>query len=518
MGPGGWRWRAAEAAVALGAAAVLPLLCLNIQVDPMKRIGQVSGMASMGLRYTLCALVLIAITVVAARARRGAGFEATSRLVFAAIAGLATGVIAGGILVALHGTPFGLNGLNGDAGDLVKWTDAVRAGKEPPPTYPPLAMYMLAGYADILDISSAHAMKHMQVIGTALLGPATYLSWRLVLRPGWALGVGVIAALPLIQPSPYKPYANVVLMMLVPIVIAFLRALRRAGDETPIAMARLGVAYGAGFGVLCLIYSGWFQWSAPGVLVAALILFPWRGAARNRALVLCAAAAVMFALVAGRYTYAVLTDPVMIADDNYIYFDVGVEPAYVAMWRGDLPGNTGPWPPHGELGGVGLFTIVMVAGTGLAIALGRSRTAVIAVASMLAGCWLLRFWYAHFLWETRLVQYYPRTTAQISYCLLVLCGLAVFYTVERLSREHPVRTQSGVIGSVCALLLLFGFTGSAITDHHMPNGSKPISMGWLAYMSHQFGQGQAARRATPPRDWPLEKRAAGSSAPPRTVP
>jgi len=203
--------------------------------------------------------------------------------------------------------------------------------------------------------------------------------------------------------------------------------------------------------------------------------------------VLCGFAAAMFAAVAGRYVHGVLTDPTGIVD-NYIYFDVGTEPAYIAMYRGDLPGPVALWPPLGELGGVGVFTLLLVTGLGLSVVLGRGRTLVIAAGSLVAGAWLLRFHYASLLWQTKLVQLFPRTTAEIVHCLLLLCGYAVYLAVERIRGSGPGReldNRSALIGAVCGLALLFASTGSAISDHYMPNADRPISPGWLAWTAHK---------------------------------
>lgn len=481
-----WTGLTAEGVVSLAAAALLTVLCTNIQVDPLQRIGQVSALASIGLRYALIALALIAVLVIAARVRGGAGFDPSARLVCAAIAGMATGMIAGGIVVALRGTPWGLNGRAGDAGALIRWVDAVRDGGRLPPIYPPLPLYVIGWYADLLDLPSGHALKHMQIIGTAVLGPAAYVSWRLVLRPAWALGIGLIASLPLIDGAPYRPYAVMVLMVFIPMMVWFFGTLRRAAESSSPTLVRQGAVFGAGIGILCLTYSGWFQWSAPGVLLALLVLFPWRGGAR-KGLVLCGFAGATFAAIAGRYVIGMLTDPTGIVD-KYVYFDVLVDPAYIAMYRGDLPGSVGMWPPLGELGGVGLFTAMMAAGLGLSIALGRARTLVIAVGSILAGAWLLRFYYAHYMWKTKLVQLYPRTTPEILYCLLILGGYALYLATERLrarSEAGARGTPSSLIGAVCGLILLFASTGSAISDHYMPNNGQPYSPGWLAWVSHQ---------------------------------
>ncbi len=53
------------------------------------------------------------------------------------------------------------------------------------------------------------------------------------------------------------------------------------------------------------------------------------------------------------------------------------------MWKGDLPGVVATWPPPGEIAGVGLYSLVVFAGFGIAIALGRARTVVIGLASIL---------------------------------------------------------------------------------------------------------------------------------------
>jgi galactan 5-O-arabinofuranosyltransferase len=336
-------------------------------------------------------------------------------------------------------------------------------------------------------MSSGYVMKHMQVIGTAMMGPAVYLCWRLVLRPSCALAVGLIASLPMIDSAPYKPYVNLALLVFVPLAVWFLGELRRADQRTIVSAARCGAAGGAAMGVLCLVYSNWFEWSAPGFLVAMLMVFPWRRAPRH-GLVLVGFAAAMFAAVAGRYVVETVTLPGGLVD-KYIYFDVLAEPAYIAMARGGLPGAVGVWPPLGELGGVGLFTLVLAAGLGVSIALGRTRTLVIAVGSLFAGAWVLRFYFAHHLWKTKLVQLYPRTTAEILYCLLILTVFAACLVIEGLQRRgdanSPLRTPSGTIGVLCGLLFLFASAGSSISDHYMPNGSMPPSPGWLAHKAHE---------------------------------
>ncbi len=460
----------------------------NISVDPLDRWGQISGISALAFRYTIVAALLIGSLVIAARVRAGTTFDLTSRLACAAVAGLVSGMVAGGLVIALRGTPWGLNGNEGDAGDLIRWALDVRAGKEPPYAYPPLGLHLLDHYARVRDMEVAFALKHLQILGTAALGPAAYLSWRLVLRPGWALGVGLIAALPLIDVAPYKPYTSLVLIVFVPMAVRLLEMLRHAEEVSITRNVQRGAVIGGGFGVLCLLYSGWFKWSAPGVLFAALVVFPWRSpAGRTKAIAFSAVAFTMFALLAGRHVLAALAENF---SDNYKYFDVGVEPAYIAMYRNDLPGILFSWPPLGELAGVGLFSVILCAGLGAAVVLDRSRTLVIGVGAMMAGCWLLRFYYAQAMYETGLVQLYPRTTAEILYCLLILCGYAVYLALDRSSRQgassNLIHSPAGLIGSVCGLLLLLGSAASSISDHYMPTKTHPIGTGWLSWTAHKM--------------------------------
>ena len=469
-----------EGGVSLCAATLFTLSCLHIDVDPQERLGQISGLASLGLRFTIATIVLVIALTVASRWRGGVAFATTARLACAALAGLASAFVAGGIIVALHGTSWGLNGAAGDAGNLIRWS----RGLDVSDAYPPLGPKILGWYTDLFGFRTEYALKHLQIMGTAALGPCTYLAWRLLLRPAWALGIGGVASLPLLEAAPYKPYALIVLVALVPLLVRFLDELRTSERRSRLASARRGLAFGVVFGVLFLLYSGWFQWAAPGVIVATLVLFPWRQAAGS-ALVLVGGAATTFLAITGSYLIGVLSSSALA--DQYAYFDVFTEPAYIAMWKGDLPGPLPMWPPFGELGGVGVFTLVVIVGFGAAVALGRGRTLVISVAAIMAGAWLLRFWYASQMFDTRLVQLYPRTTALILYCLLVLAGFAVYLLVERhrqAAAESPIHSSSGLIGAICALALLFGSAASSISNAYMPRDTFPHSYGRLAWTAH----------------------------------
>lgn len=494
-------WRlagaAGEAVAALGAAALSVQLSRSVVVDPLDRTGQVSGLAALDLRFLLLGLLVVGAAVVAARVGPRT-WAVVSRCACAAVAGLATGLIAGGIVVALRGTAWPLFANSGDSAQLVIWADNLLAGRPIPPNYPPAVIHAIAGLAELTGGSSSSGLRTVHIAGTALFGPVAYLSWRLVVPPAWALAVTLVAAVPLLEP--YKPYTTVVLVALVPVLIALAASVRRAAALSWPHLVAIGAGAGVALGVLFCVYSGWFVWSAPGALVAMLVVFPWRAGA-GRALALLGLTAAGLVAVAAPHLFGLLTASSTV-QDRYFYFDTFVDPAYIAMWRNDLPGETGPWPPPGELGGVGLFTVVLVVGLGVAVALGARRSSIVVVGSLVAGAWLLRFFFASQMYATGTVQLYPRTTHEILFCLLVLTVLAARLAVHRLAvlvdRWAPAVDDAApprgarstrpatAVGVLCAALLLALSMGSSVADRHMPRDDD--SVGLLAYVAQMVRQ------------------------------
>lgn len=480
-------WAAVETTVALGAMVAFWLAASSgISIDPLDRIDQVSALAELGFRFVIIAMLLISALALAARIAGGQYFEATHRVACAALAGLAGGFVAGGVALALRGTPYALGGRSGDAGALIEWAGVVRrGGSVPSEFYPPLQIHALAWLADLRGVHAAYALKPFHLAGVGLVAPAAYLAWRLVLRPGWALGIGVVACLPFQEA--YRPYPLLVLVVLLPVLVKSLDVVRTAPDRTVRDLIFGGLAIGAGCGVLCLLYSGWFLWSAPGVAVALALVFPWRSG-RLAGVIVCGAAGLAFAVVTARYFLGVAHAPAIA--DEFIYLDVRVQPAYIAMWRGGSPGifdAPGMWPPPGELGGVGVFSLLLVAGFGSAIAFGIRRTEMLVLGPVIAGTWLLRFERARHLAATHLVQLYPRTTAELLYGLLLASGFAVHYLISRpraqTSAPRVVGTPAAAIGALAALALLLLFAESATVDRYMPN-SIPNDFGALAATAH----------------------------------
>lgn len=464
------RWLAPVLEIGVSCLAALAFFatCYLIKVRPLERMAQVTALAALGYRFLLFVLPIIVALILVAK-HRPARWNLAVRLACAAFAGLVSAVIAGGVLAMLRGTPYGLAGDTGDSAILAKWAKELKDGQFSPGLYPPLQIYLIAWISDIQNTLPIYAIKYFQIIGILLFGPAVYASWRLLLRPTWALGLGIGAALPLLEA--YRQYPLLVLAVFLPLAIKFLDSLRGSPELSFRTLAIRGAVFGFVFAVLFLVYSGWFQWSAPGFLVTLLVVFPWRTAPRHGA-VLCSVALAVFLAVAGYYLWCVLSAPPL--HDDFHYFDSKTEPMYIAMWRGGLPGIIAPfWPPVGELGGVGLFTVLLCVGWGASLVLGARHTAVMTASWIMVGTWFLRLYHAHRMWQTKLVQLYPRTTAELLYCLTVCTGFAVYLHVERRrenERETSVlRSPWGVIGALCGMALLFMSVGSAVTNHYMPN-------------------------------------------------
>ncbi len=483
---------AGEVVVAFLAAEALIALCRRVSVDPLTRIGQVSGLAAAQFRYAALALVVVAVAAVGLNRFRGSAHESLGRdlvvrLSCAAAAGLASGVAAGGIDIALHGTPWGLNAQGGDAGRLMIWAHDVLNHTALPDTYPPFPPYAIAGLSKLTGDPVEYAMKTYQILGVATLGPLAYLAWRMVLTPVWALVIGVTSALPLTDA--YKSFTNVVLVVLVPLLVKALLCLRDAGAHGYIRALLVGALVGVGMALLFWGYFGWFLWSSPGLGVAVLLLFPWRDlAAALKALTLVVTAGVVFLAVAHKSVFAIVSkgggDP-----DTYFYFDTYVRPTFFARWFDDRPPpNLGPWPPPGGLGGVDIFSVLLFAGLVVALVLGHRRVDVLLISTLVAGAWLLRMWLASRMSATGNVQLYPRTSVQILYGLLLATGLAVMLAVRSAAR---LGTGSGVaarlrpgalVGVLAGMFLLYASMGDATADDYMPRND--TSNGQLAYRAH----------------------------------
>ncbi|MFD9125332.1 hypothetical protein [Kitasatospora sp. NPDC059571] len=490
----------AEIAVAVGVSLAFAYWSTGIKVNPMSRVGQVSGLATLQVHLLAIGLPLLAaVTVTAFR-----GSERLHRLLVrfgcAVVAGLATGFIAGGIVVALHGTPWPLAGQGDDNGHLADWAAIIIRSGHLTNIYPPLLPHLQAWWAvQFTNGEPSLAMKQIQTLLIAVSTPAAYLSWRMFLRPLPALGVGLVSSLPVALP--YKPYSTLALIILVPLLGKFLQVLRRAPRRPLRESVWLGLFIGAGLAVLFLFYAGWHVWSAPGLVIAVLALFPWRSGRQGvgRALAFLGSTALAFAVLAGRYTVVLLSATG--TKDRWCSPMVLVDPGYIAMspYPYRAANTMGGWPPPGEFGGVGVFSVLMIIGIGVALALGVHRSPVVVAAACFLSAWVVRFWISHNMERDQAVQLYVRTYHQLLYCGLVLMCWAVVLAGRWLHRRLQAlpdatglrmpgagRTRVAAVGVLTAGLLFGGMAASATADSYMPENPK---YGWLsgqAWAAHQI--------------------------------
>lgn len=468
-----------EACAAVMGAAVMVGAARFIDVDPVERTGQVSALAALQVRFSVLGLVLLGVLMGAHRWRGGRRYGAAKRLACAGFAGLASGFLGGGIVVALRGTPWPLFGLSGDTGRLVEWSSSIVHGHgNPNPTYPPLTLHALAWWAQLFHHGdTASAFRDMEIGGAALTGPAAYLAWRFVLSPLWALVVGVVPAYAIIDP--YKPYGAVVMIVLLPLFVVSVRHTMRVGDMAWRGVLVSGVLFGLLYSVLFLIYPGSSLWSAPGLVAAVLLLFPWAKARVGKLLAFVGVTVGVFGALCGWYV-SDLIGPGNV--DRAYGFDAYTDPAFFSMWRTDMPGDVGQWPPPGELAGVGLFSVLTFAGLGVALWLGWRRPLAVTVACVFIGTWLWRMEVASRMWATGNVQLWPRTGNQLLYCVLVLGAAATAFTASRLGSRPPLPSQLGAhVGVLAAVLLVLGSAASSVSDYWMP--AKTNSYKILAYVS-----------------------------------
>ncbi|KOU30512.1 hypothetical protein [Streptomyces sp. WM6368] len=500
-----WFLPLGEAVASVAVALGFILLCTRIDVDPVSRIGQVSGLAKVQQYVALIGLPVLALLLLLAHRGTLRHYRVAQRLVCAALVGLATGIVAGGTAVALNGTPWGLGGQEGDPGVLMGMANDMMRHKSLPGVYPPLFPALLALWAKAFHHGIAgvgHALKDLQLILSALVGPMAYLAWRMLLRPFWATAIAVPASLVFLDPI--RPYSHGSMLVLLPLLAACFREVRRAEQLPTRSLVLRGLGLGAAFGVMFLWYSGWYLWAAPGAFVLGLLLFPWRRGrvAIKRALILLGTVLVTAAVIGAPLLYQLVRLGAT-TKDRYAYINTYLDPAYVLGWASDRTGELSHhnFPASGELAGQTGFGILLLLGVGIGVGLGLRNLLVRTAGFVLAGAWLLRFHFASRMEQTQAVQLYPRTTWIIFYCLIVLAVLGVILTYERVfgwirgtleevapdraARISPRVMSRLAAGLICAIALFATMGGSWSANRFMPSTNPGVEdMGLDALRAH----------------------------------
>ncbi|MFF2142602.1 hypothetical protein [Kitasatospora sp. NPDC058190] len=514
---------AAEILVSAVAALGFTLLCGHISVNPLNRIGQVSGLAKIQQYAAVIGLPILAVLVYTAYRGGLRRHGIVQRLVCGALAGLATGVVAGGVVVALRGTPWPLGGQEGDPSVLIDMATSMMHGHGISGVYPPLFPAAIAFWSELRygGVGGAgFALHDLQIVCSALVGPLSYLAWRLMLRPFWALAIAVPSALVFLDPI--RPYSHVTMIVLLPLLAACLRELRRVGELSTRSLWLRGLGFGAAFGILFLWYSGWFVWSAPGLFLLTLFLFPWRAGRQTvrRTLLFLAATLVTAGVIGSPLLYNMIR---LGADtpDRYAYIVNYIDPAYVLGWMSDRSGSLTyhNWPQSGELAGQTGFAIMLITAVGIGVGLGLRNMVVRVAAAVLAGAWLMRFWFASHMAHSQTIQLYPRTTWIIMYCLLILAVVGLMTGlergagwVERLFRSGGRAPSAGPViprrvtkqlaaGLICALALFATMGASWSVDRYMPQPESTNSMGLDAWRAHTIKK----KDGTCPKFSPVQK-------------
>ncbi|GAA0283466.1 hypothetical protein GCM10009539_84410 [Cryptosporangium japonicum] len=472
-----WRRAAlttAEGAIGVGVALVFVAWSRRVDTNPLNQIAQVSALAHLQLQLWVLGAVAIVVALAGLRWAGHRFAHLAEPVACAIVSGVSTSLVAGAILVGLNGTPWGVGGRSHDSNHLAHWATALSDGHSiTSPIYPPAYVYALSWLSDVTGQPAYYALKDLQILGTALLGPIAYLAWRMVLRPLWALGAGTVAVLPVLDG--YKPAGAIVVAVSIPLFVAVTQAFRRSATLPVPALIGLGVGLGALAGLLLLTHPVYVLWPAPGVAAAVLLLTPWRRA-RWRAAVLALSGLATLGVVSGPYLYRFLTG-VPDVQENYFYFDALQDPAYFLMWRGSSR-PTGDWPIPGEVGGVGVFGLLVAVAIGVALALAWKRSLVATVVLCFASVWMFRFYAAARMSALHEVRLWPRTSVILAYCALLLIGAAAFALWRRLGRDRP---PAAALGVVVAALLVFGMAGSATASRYLPDGpGKPGSLTWAA--------------------------------------
>lgn len=225
-----------------------------------------------GLRVAPIVVAVIAVAAGWWARRRGHIWDAD--LLPALFGGLTALTLA----TALHGTPFGIDGLNGDqtyrTENVTRFADSWWGGdytyRGLPAYYAPLYFWTLGRTAALAHVAPWHMLK-LGVIAVAFVAPlVSYLMWRPIVAPRTAALISV-ATVPLVTTALIEPYDWIALLVFLPWWLQVGHGLGRS-DRPRSRMVVLGLI---GSLLFCLYY--YYFYLIPIALLLHIVVAKRRG-------------------------------------------------------------------------------------------------------------------------------------------------------------------------------------------------------------------------------------------------
>jgi hypothetical protein len=194
------------------------------------------------------------------------------------VAGVAAGAFAGWVVLAMHtglyGTPYGFNGITGDAARLsaqaqryaVTWRSADGIVARVPAEYPPLFPWLIGRASVVTGVPAWRLMGISETLVMSATVLVSFVFWRRLLSDGIALAITVAVFAVFIEPA--KAYEVMGLDLVIPwALVTFASPPRGRLHWLPAGI--IG-------GLQILLYQAYLAIAALGI--AALIVLGWRRA------------------------------------------------------------------------------------------------------------------------------------------------------------------------------------------------------------------------------------------------
>lgn len=385
--------------------------------------------------------------------------------VFASIVGVTSGILSGGITSALEGTPYPLNAMGGDMGNLAKWTEST-VGKG----YPPMYIYLNRLTQFVIGSPSLYSLKTLGIVTVSLAFPIGYICWRRICNPQNSAIITIIGGL--LTLDLYKPYEGLTLLISIPFLLEIAGELqeKRGLRES----FRKGFLKGLILGLIFLTYDAWL------IMLVAAAPFYLIIIIKNRKK---GALEYFFTLLA---TFGIIAVPLIISTfqanlkDNFIYIDALTNPTYFLNWMSGVSTIPALWPPYGEFAGLTTFTVVMLILT-IPVFYASFRSFEIKILlAFLASAWIVRIFLAAMMARTGLVQLWPRTSILITFLVLVsVCfGVGSIWLEANVLKRLNISGQNAAqlqLATAITLALFCLFSTSSMIDKYLPRNDGTIA-------------------------------------------